>query len=1049
VNCPACGVQLRADAKFCDECGAAVAEVSVAAEYKQVTVLFADVVHSMDIAAAVGPERLRELMSELFDRCADVVARYGGTVDRFTGDGMMAVFGAPMALEDHAIRACVAALDIQRGVGDLAVDVRTRDGVDLAIRIGLNSGEVIAGEVGSRAKSYTTIGDQVGMAQRMESIAAPGGVMLSESTARLVEGEAVLGERQLAQIKGSADPVAAYSLQSVTGRHFDMTARASTYVGREWELAALKGMLERSVAGHGSVVSVVGPPGIGKSRTVAEAIVHAEAHGMLVFSTYCESHTSDVAFQAAIRLLRSGFGVDGLADEAARARLRSQAPDADPADVILLQDELGIRDPADELPDIAPDARRRRLTALVNATVLARPEPAVFVIEDAHWVDPTSEALLAEFLSVIPRTRSVAIVTYRPEYAGPLSRSTGAQTIALAPLDDSHVGSLIAELLGPDPSVGGLAGRIAERASGNPFFVEEIVRDLVDRGVLQGQRGSYTCEDDVTDVDVPPTVQAAIAARIDRLSPEAKQTLNAAAVIGLRFDEATLNALVDGAALAPLIEAELIDQVAFTPSPEFAFHHPLIRTVAYRSQLTSVRAELHRRLALMLEERDPVAVVEQAALIAEHYESAGDLNEAFAWHMRAGDWLRFRDIHASRLSWRRASQVADKMPVDHPGRDAMRIAPRTLMVATDFRADGPADDDSFQELRTLTDAAGDKLSLALAMSGRVTTLVFRGRYWEAVQESDALIGLISSIGDVDWELPLLVGASMAKLMCGEVREGFRLANQMIELADGDFKKGGFVIESPLCVAIMLRAVGRMCMGARGWKSQMDDAEAICSEYIPVGEPVALSWKYGLCIAMGAVRADESVIGAVNHIAARAERQGDDLSVETARYLLGICLAQQSGPDRQRGLELLGAVRDAALQNRAIAATVPMVDCEFARETARNGDTDSAVQLLSSWLGNDSVPPAYERLVSERLVDVLIGRGEPSDILAAEREIDRVAAMQAEPGFVFADLVLLRMRTLLAQARDDEVGYQDLKARYLAKAIEAGYEGHIDKAKAMP
>jgi class 3 adenylate cyclase len=247
VNCPACGVQLRVDAKFCDECGAAVAEVSVAAEYKQVTVLFADVVHSMDIAAAVGPERLRELMSDLFDRCADVVARYGGTVDKFTGDGMMAVFGAPVALEDHAIRACVAALDIQRDVGDLAVDVRTRDGVDLAIRIGLNSGEVIAGEVGSRAESYTTIGDQVGMAQRMESVVAPGGVMLSESTARLVEGEAVLGERQLVQIKGCADQVAAYSLQSVTGRHFDVTARASTYVGREWELAKA---IEAGYEGH-------------------------------------------------------------------------------------------------------------------------------------------------------------------------------------------------------------------------------------------------------------------------------------------------------------------------------------------------------------------------------------------------------------------------------------------------------------------------------------------------------------------------------------------------------------------------------------------------------------------------------------------------------------------------------------------------------------------------------------------------------------------------------------------------------------------------------
>jgi adenylate cyclase len=1049
VNCAACGTQLRADAKFCDECGTSVSTAATTAEYKQVTVLFADVVHSMDIAAAVGPERLRELMSELFDRCADVVARYGGTVDKFTGDGMMAVFGAPVALEDHAIRACVAALGIQKEVGDLAVDVRGRDGVDLALRIGLNSGEVIAGEVGSRAKSYTTVGDQVGMAQRMESVAAPGGVMLTEATARIVEGEAVLGERQLVQIKGAVDPVAAYSLQSVTGRHFDMAARASTYVGREWELAALKGMLERSVAGHGSVVSVVGPPGIGKSRTVAEVIAHAEQLGMLVFSTYCESHTSDVAFQAAIRLLRSGFGVDGLTDEAARARLRSQAPDADPADVILLQDELGIRNPADELPDIAPDARRRRLTALVNATVLARDEPVVFVIEDAHWVDPTSEALLAEFVSVVPRTRSVAIVTYRPEYSGLLSRSTGAQTIALAPLDDSHIGSLIAESLGPHPSVVGLTGRIADRASGNPFFAEEIVRDLADRGVLRGQRGSHTCEDDAADVDVPPTVQAAIAARIDRLTPDAKQTLNAAAVIGLRFDEATLRALVDGAALAPLIEAELIDQVAFTPRPEFAFHHPLIRAVAHRSQLTSARAEVHRRLAAVLVGAgDPEVPGEQAALIAEHYESAGDLEEAFAWHMRAGEQLRFRDVHACRLSWQRASRVADDMPNDFPGRESMRIAPRVLLVASNFRAIGPVDDAGFKELRLLTDRAGYKLSLAMALSGRVTALAFRGRYAEALQEANELVVLNDSVVDPTWQLALLIGASVVKLICGDFVEGLLLADRMIEIADGDFLKGGLLIESPLCVAMMLRAIGRMSLGATGWKRDMDEAEVACREFTPVGESAAVSWKYGLCVAMGAVRVDPSAVGVVNDIALRAEQRGDDLAVETARFLLGFCLAQQSEPDRQRGLELLATAREAATQNRVIAAVVPMSHVEFAKEAAAHGDTDGAIKTLSSLFRGDAMPAAFEILVGGALVEILIERAKPSDLVAAQVEVDRLAGIPVEPGFVYPEIVLSRLRALLARARGDDAGYLEYKAQYLAAATEAGYEGHIAKAEAM-
>jgi adenylate cyclase len=1049
VTCPACGTQQRADAKFCDECGASVSKAASTAEYKQVTVLFADVVHSMDIAATVGPERLRELMSEVFDRCCEVVQRYGGTVDKFTGDGVMAVFGAPMALEDHAIRACVAALDIQKDVGGLAVDVRRLDGIDLALRIGLNSGEVIAGEVGSRARSYTTIGDQVGMAQRMESVGEPGGVMLSESTARLVGGEAVLGARQLVQIKGADNPVAAYSLRSVTGRHFDMSASVSTYVGREWELAALKAILKRSVAGHGSVVGVVGPPGIGKSRTVAEAVAHAEALGMRVFSTYCESHTSDVAFQAAIRLLRSGFGVDGLADEQARARVRSQTPGADPADVILLQDELGIRDPADELPDIAPDARRRRLSALVNATVLARDEPAVFVIEDAHWVDPTSEALLSEFLAIVPRTRSVAIVTFRPEYTGPLSRSTGAQTIALAPLDDSHIGSLIAELLGPHSSVAGLASRIADRASGNPFFAEEIVRDLVDRGVLQGKRGGYRCEDDATDVDVPPTVQAAIAARIDRLAPEAKQTLNAASVIGLRFDEQLLRSLDDVVVLEPLITAELVDQVAFAPRAEYAFRHPLILSVAYRSQLAATRAGLHRRLAHAIEACDPESSSESAALIAEHLETAGDLADAFGWHMRAGEWLTFRDIAAGRLSWERACQVADRVPTDQPGRDAMRIAPRALLCATAFRAGGVFDEKLYEELCLLASAADDKISLALALSGRVVTYAFAGRYREALGLASELVALVEGVGDPMLELTLLPGPTTAILMGGDFAEALRLADRFIELADGDASKGGSVIESPLALGLMYRLVARMCLGQADWRDELPHATGMVRDFIPLGRAVVMFWMYGLAVAVGAIRPGTAAVLETADILASAEERGDDLSVGAARFLYGYVLAQQPEPDRSRGVRLLVAARETTIEPRSVAMALLLVEIEVAEDQARRGNLDAAMTALRSALDRELA--AGEVLIcgraAEALVEVLLLRGGPADIDDAQNVIEQYSSVPEEQGAITHELPLLRMRALVARACGEE-SYRQLVEQYRARAMELGYEGHIAKAEAM-
>jgi adenylate cyclase len=328
VVCRSCGTELPTNSKFCNECGAAVATATTPAEYKQVTVLFADVVHSMDIAAAAGPERLREIMAELADRCAAVVQRHGGTVDKFTGDGIMAVFGAPVALEDHAVRACLAALGIQEETKQIAVTVRERDGVDLQLRVGLNSGQVIAGEIGSGPFGYTAVGEQVGMAQRMESAAAAGSVMLSDSTARLVENAAVLSEPELVHIKGADTPVPARRLIAVGSQKYRRRGE-SPLVGRTWELNTIAGILDEAIGGAGCVVGLVGPPGIGKSRLVREAAAIAAGRGVPVFTTHCESHTTDVPFHVLARLLRAGMGIEDLDADAARAVVRQRFPDAE------------------------------------------------------------------------------------------------------------------------------------------------------------------------------------------------------------------------------------------------------------------------------------------------------------------------------------------------------------------------------------------------------------------------------------------------------------------------------------------------------------------------------------------------------------------------------------------------------------------------------------------------------------------------------------------------------------------------------------------------
>lgn len=582
--CRTCGAEPRDGARFCDACGSPFVVEPEQAEYKQVTVLFADVVHSMDIAAAVGAERLREIMTDLFKRSALIVERYGGTVDKFTGDGIMALFGAPVALEDHAARACRSALDIQAEVRGLAAEVERRDDISLRLRIGLNSGRVIAGQIGSRPLSYTAVGAQVGLAQRMESVAPAGGVMITDSTARLVDHVAMLGEPELVHIKGSSEPIPARRLLGMAiGRRSNRAE--TTFVGRHAEMNTLSDLLDRSINAAGHVVSLVGPPGIGKSRIIGEMTSQARRLDVEVFSSSCESHTTDVPFYVVDGLLAAMLRTDGSAHASA---------------------------------------------AGMKAAMLAHTAPAMYVIDDVHWIDTDSEAVLAECLAGVAETHALVLLGYRPEYDGALAHTSISHTIRLEPLDDSHMSMLSSELLGKDRSVSGLTDVVVKRAAGNPFFAEELVRDLNERDVLIGGRGCYLCVDPVADVSVPSSLQAVIAARIDRLSPAAKKTLNAAAVIGSTFEHETLTALGIEPAMADLVRAELVDQIGFSPRSEYTFRHPLIRAVAYESQLKSDRAQLHRRLAAMLEHDD-----RNSALVAEHLHAAGDVHIADDWRRRA------------------------------------------------------------------------------------------------------------------------------------------------------------------------------------------------------------------------------------------------------------------------------------------------------------------------------------------------------------------------------------------------------------------------------
>jgi class 3 adenylate cyclase len=1050
--CRTCGTELREGARFCDGCGAPVTEQHTRAEYKQVTVLFADVVHSMDIAAAVGAERLREIMAELVDRSSVVVQRYGGTVDKFTGDGIMALFGAPVALEDHALRGCLAALGIQDEAKRLAVEVDRRDGVTLQLRVGLNSGQVIAGEIGSGATGYTALGEQVGMAQRMESVAPPGGVMLSESTGRLVEDAAVLAEPEMVRIKGADDLVPSRQLLGVAP-HRRMDGAESTFVGRQWEMAALAGLLGQAIDGTGRVVGVVGPPGIGKSRIVGETAALAMRQGVAVFTTYCESHTTDIAFRAVAGLLRAALGISGLDDMAARVRVHGRFAGADSEDLLLLDDLLGIADPEVALPQIDPDARRRRLTALLNTASLARSTPAVYVIEDAHWIDEASESMIAEFLLVVPQTRSLALITYRPEYEGALAHIHRSQTIALEPLEDSQIAALASELLGPHPSVAGVAGIIAKRAAGNPFFAGEIVRDLAERGVLDGQRGAYVCHGQLADVSVPATLQAAIAARIDRLDPLAKRTLCAAAVIGSGFSPDLLAALQIEPVLDDLVRAELIDQIVFTPRAEYAFRHPLIRTVAYESQLKSDRAQLHRRLAAAIEAREPDSADAHAALIAEHLEAAGDLRDAYGWHMRAATWATNRDIAAARLSWERATRIAYALPADYPDRAAMRITPRTMLCGIAWRVQVNVAGDRFDELRELCTAAGDKASLAIGMAGLVIDHMYQDRMRESSQLASEAMALIESIGDPNLTVGLSFAAIFPKAESGEYCDVLCWSQRAIDLADGDPSKGNFIIGSPLAVAFTTRATARYYLGRPGWRNDLRHGLAMARRADPMSYAFVVAYSYGVGIALGATTPGDQAVREIEDALRIAERSGDDHALAFVSVTLGHALVHRhTAAERDRGQTLLAEVSDVFLRRRHNLAELPIVNVYLARERARRGDRDGAIPLMRAavdHLFSNGQSLGWGIPATGVLVETLLDRGAESDVAEAEAAIERLAAAPSDDGLALRDIWLLWMRALLARVHGDAAVYAHLRDRYRDMATSLGFEGHIAWAEAMP
>ncbi|MGH7823115.1 MAG: AAA family ATPase [Candidatus Binatia bacterium] len=623
-------------------------------ERKQVTVLFADVKGSMELAESLDPEEWHGIMERFFRILTDGVHRFEGTVNQYTGDGIMALFGAPIAHEDHAQRACYAALALQDDLRRYANELRLQNGINFAVRMGMNSGEVVVGKIGDDLRmDYTALGHTASLAARMEQIAEPGRAYLTERTAKLVDGFVTLQDLGPLTVKGVKEPLRVYGLEGLGRIRTKLDASRSRgfsrFVGRADEMATLEAALARAIEGNGQVVGVVAHPGLGKSRLCFEFLERCRERGIGTYEAHGVSHGKLVPFLPILELFRGFFRIneeDG--PEATREKIagRMLLLDDGLRDALPLTfDFLGVSDPERPVPQMEPEARLRQLLAIVKRVSQARSrrEPAVVLLEDLHWFDGGSEAVLEALVEAAAGMRTLLVVNFRPEYHAAWMQRSYYQQLALSPLGPEAIEQLLRDLLGTDPSVSSLRERIHERTGGNPFFIEETVQALAETGNLEGAKGAYRMTRPASEIALPATVQAVLAARIDRLGEREKQVLQTAAVIGRGFSQPVLRHVTGlpeielATSLGKLIHAELIYEQALYPDAEYIFKHALTQEVAYNSLLNERRQTLHERTAGAIEALLAGVLEEHLSELAHHYAHSPNIDKAIEYSHRAGE----------------------------------------------------------------------------------------------------------------------------------------------------------------------------------------------------------------------------------------------------------------------------------------------------------------------------------------------------------------------------------------------------------------------------
>jgi class 3 adenylate cyclase/tetratricopeptide (TPR) repeat protein len=1021
-------------------------------ERKQVTVLFADVMGSMDLAEQSDPETWRSVMERFFSILCEGVHRFEGTVDKFTGDGVMAIFGAPIAHEDHAPRACFAALHLQERLADFAAELRREQGLNLSTRIGLNSGEVVVGTIGEDLSlEYTAIGHTVGLAQRMEALAEPNRTYLTAHTAELVSGYLALKDLGEFTIKGASRPLQVFELAGVgdarTRLEISQRRGFSRFVGRQDEYAVLETALRRTLEGDGQVVGVVGEAGVGKSRLCHEVVERARRDGIPVYHAAGSAHGQHVPFLAALEMVRGYFGVTGQeGDQEARERIAGRLLLLDPGfaeDLPLLFDFLGVPDSEHPAPKMAPEARQRRLIEVIKRLVHAhsRREPAINLLEDLHWIDDGSAVFLEALVDALPGTRSLAIVNFRPEYRAEWMNRSHYQQLSVTPLGPEAVDALLSDLLGDDPSLGAVNEEIQRRTGGNPFFVEEVVRTLEEDGTLSGTRGAYRLESELTALRVPRTVQAVLAARIDRLAPRDKSLLHAAAVMGREFGEHVLER-VSGLApaelavgLRTLTAAEFLYQQSLYPEPEYAFRHPLTHEVAYSTQLAEHRVRAHAAVAAAITELHPDSLDERAATIAGHWENAGESREAARWHARAAAWVGLSDPREAERHWRRVSELVATLPEDAETA-GLAIGARIWILQIGWRL-GMAEEEAnavFSEARDIALRQDDTASLCLLLASKAGMTGLAGRMEEALAGSDEADRLAAALGADHLRMANMAFRIYANFCLGNLQEALALSDFSVELAREDPTLGaGIAIEAPLAWAHLGRGFTLMNLGRLAEaREALDRSLAIATEY---GDRETAHWALMMDVWLGyylgvtetmLVRGQQAYEGAL--------QRGDVFSRVWAAMWFGA--AHMLSGDADEAVALLESAIAMAQEHRTGLEGASFARAMLARALLRQGRVDEAIEVA-----REGVQEGIDRgllatgTIARHALGLALLESDPANIEEAEREFRAAIAWTEAHGALSLQCIYWESLGDAAALRGDEAE----AARCLATAARIAEE----------